>query len=213
MGLPRRPPKKDCSAVLLSRSRTFSQSKACTRERTALSGSVAASTSGERFGRTMRLRDLRVGQVFDPLHRPRRPLGSGYRFVQQERTAILGRLVDTSPCPCPEQAVAAAEVVVEKAERRAHGEGVQPERDLGEFHRHRVLVDAVDAALEHHAADDVAGRRDGRGRWPSHAPPRSRRSSRGSPRCGPPVATRSLPPRLPLRPSPRSRGRRDSPPG
>ena len=39
---------------------------------------------------------------------------------------------------------------------RAHGEGVQPQRDLGELHGHRILVHAVDAALQHHAADDVA---------------------------------------------------------
>ena len=45
--------------------------------------------------------------------------------------------------------------MIEKAERRADGEGVEPQRDLGQFHRHRVLVHAVDAPLEHHAAHDV----------------------------------------------------------
>ena len=32
---------------------------------------------------------------------------------------------------------------------------MQPERDLCQLHRHRVLVHTVDAALEHHATDDV----------------------------------------------------------
>ena len=47
-------------------------------------------------------------------------------------------------------------MVIQGAERRAVREGVQPERDLGQFHRHGVLVDAVDASLEDHAPDDVA---------------------------------------------------------
>ena len=37
---------------------------------------------------------------------------------------------------------------------RADGEAVEPEGDLGEFDGERVLVDAVDAALEDEAADD-----------------------------------------------------------
>ena len=53
-----------------------------------------------------------------------------------------------------DERVAAAQVVVEKGERRADGEAVQPQRDLGQLDRERVLVDAVDTALEHHAADD-----------------------------------------------------------
>ena len=56
----------------------------------------------------------------------------------------------------PKQAVAAAKRVIQEAERRADREGAQPQRDLGQLHRHGVLVDAVDAALEDHAPDDVA---------------------------------------------------------
>ena len=63
---------------------------------------------GERFGRTMRLRNLGIRQVFDPLHRPRGLLRPGDRTVQQERTAIPGRLVNPGPRGCAEQAVAAA---------------------------------------------------------------------------------------------------------
>ena len=57
--------------------------------------------------------------------------------------------------PSAEQAVAAAEMMVQKAKRSADREGMEPQRDLGQFHRHRVLVHPVDAPLEHHAADDV----------------------------------------------------------
>ena len=63
--------------------------------------------------------------------------------------------VDTGAYPGSEQAVAAAQVVIQETQRGPHREGVQPERHLGEFHRHRVLVDAIDAALEHHAPDNV----------------------------------------------------------
>ena len=45
--------------------------------------------------------------------------------------------------------------MIEERQRRTGGERVQPQRDLGEFDRHRVLVDAVDAALEHHAFDEI----------------------------------------------------------
>ena len=53
-----------------------------------------------------------------------------------------------------EERVAAAQVVVQERERRADGEAVEPEGDLGQFDGERVLVDAVDAALEDEAADD-----------------------------------------------------------
>ena len=58
--------------------------------------------------------------------------------------------------PCAEHTVAAAQMVVEKGQRCPDREAVQPERDLGEFHRHRVKIDSVHAALEYHAANDVA---------------------------------------------------------
>ena len=35
-----------------------------------------------------------------------------------------------------------------------HGEAVKPQRYLGQLDGQGVLVDAVDAALEHHTADD-----------------------------------------------------------
>ena len=45
--------------------------------------------------------------------------------------------------------------MVEEAQRSAYSEAVQPQRQLGEFDRHRVLVDAVDDALEDDAADQA----------------------------------------------------------
>ena len=63
---------------------------------------------------------------------------------------FLGGIVDAQA----DERVAAAQVVVEEGEGRADGEAVQPERDLGQFDGQRVLVDAVDAAFEDHAADD-----------------------------------------------------------
>lgn len=44
--------------------------------------------------------------------------------------------------------------MVEKGERSADSEGVEPESDLGELDRHRVLVDAVDDALQDHAPNE-----------------------------------------------------------
>ena len=53
------------------------------------------------------------------------------------------------------QTVANSQVVVQKAQGRTHGEGVQPQRGFGQFHGHRVLVHAEDAFFEDHAANDV----------------------------------------------------------
>ena len=38
-------------------------------------------------------------------------------------------------------------MVVEKTQGRAHGKGVEPEAELGQFHRHRVEIDAIDTTL------------------------------------------------------------------
>ena len=54
------------------------------------------------------------------------------------------------------QAVTNFEVVVQKAQRRAHGKGVQPQRGFGQLHRHGVFIDAEDGFLQNHAAHDVA---------------------------------------------------------
>ena len=118
---------------------------------------MASSTPGEGLGGAVRLGNLGVGEVLDRPHLQRGQLRLPDGIVQEQQAHhIRCRLVDAAPRPGAEQAVAAAEVVIQEAERRADREGVQPERDLGQLDRHRVLVDAVDAALEDHAPDDVA---------------------------------------------------------
>ena len=54
-----------------------------------------------------------------------------------------------------DQRVAAAQMVVEERQRRAQREAVEPEADLGQLHGHGVEIDAVDAALEHVALEQV----------------------------------------------------------
>ena len=51
----------------------------------------------------------------------------------------------------PDQRVAPTQVVVEKAQGRAHGKGVEPEAELSQFHRHRVEIDAINTALHDQA--------------------------------------------------------------
>ena len=111
---------------------------------------------GEGLGRPAHFRDFGVGQRLHGAHALGRADGRLHRSVQQQRRVVVRNPVYPGPHPGAEQAVAAAQMVVEEGERRADREGVQPERDLGELHRHRVLVHAVDAALEHHAAHDMA---------------------------------------------------------
>ena len=115
---------------------------ACTRERTASSGAVASSTWAEGLGGAVGLGDLGVGQLLDRLHPQRGLFRLGDGAVQEQRAAIIDCLIDPAPRPGAEQAVAAAKMVIQEAERCADREGVQPERDLGQFDRHGVLVHA-----------------------------------------------------------------------
>ena len=100
------------------------------------------------------LGDVAVGDPLDLRHAGGGVLRSNDMAMNRQRAALLDPCVDVGQAK-PEQAVAAAKVMVEEGERRAGGEGVQPERDLGQLDRHRVLVDAVHDALEDHAADEV----------------------------------------------------------
>lgn len=45
--------------------------------------------------------------------------------------------------------------MIEERQRRANRKGVQPERNLGEFDRHRVLIDPVHASLQDETLDEV----------------------------------------------------------
>ena len=110
---------------------------------------------GEDVGGAVRLGDLGVREPLDDLHGRGRPRGPRERSPK-EQAALLVRPSDRGLHPSAEQAVAAAEMMIQKAQRSTDGEGVEPQRDLGQLHRHRVLVHPVDAPLEHHAADDVA---------------------------------------------------------
>ena len=51
--------------------------------------------------------------------------------------------------PRADHAVAAAEMVIQEGERPALGRGDQPQRQLGQLHRQRVEIHAVDAPLDH----------------------------------------------------------------
>ena len=95
----------------------------------------------------MRLGNFRIGQPLDDLHRGRRALRFTQRADVQQLTALCPGLVDGIAHPQAEQAVARAKMMVDERQRRANREGVQPQRHLGQFHRHRVLVHAIDAAL------------------------------------------------------------------
>ena len=63
----------------------------------------------------------------------------------------LDRVVLDEVQPAANEAVADLELVVEELEWQLAVERLDPQRELGEFHGHRVAVDAVEAAL-----DDVA---------------------------------------------------------
>ena len=54
------------------------------------------------------------------------------------------------------QRIAAAQVVIQKRQRRADGERVQPQRELRQLHRHRILVHPMHDALQDHAAHEMA---------------------------------------------------------
>ena len=105
--------------------------------------------------RQLRLGNVHIGQIGD--------LGDVFRgqrqpvklALQQQRAQVLQAALHLRQALAV-QAVAGFQVVIEKAQRRADGEGVQPQRGFGQLHGHRVFIDAEDAFLQHHAAHDVA---------------------------------------------------------
>ena len=108
---------------------------------------------GEKIGRFFDFGNVGVGQLFDALH----ALGGVFGGLDgaaggeaAETGEFAGGVVDAQA----DERVAAAQVVVEEGEGRANGEAVEPEGDFGKLDGERVLVDAVDAALEDHAAND-----------------------------------------------------------
>ena len=103
----------------------------------------------------MGLGNLGVGQMLHDLHGVGRVRGPVHRLVDEQPVPTGAHLLDTLTRPAAEQTVTTAQMMIQKAQRRAHGKGMQPQRHLGQFHRHRVFVHAVHAALEHHAANDM----------------------------------------------------------
>ena len=114
---------------------------------------VVFSTPLEQFRRRLHLGHVGVGHLLDLVH----ALGGVFGALDGALGEHLGQAVQVLHGlrhPQADQRVAATQVVVEKGEGRAHGEAVEPQGDLGQLYGQRVLVDAVDAALEDHAADD-----------------------------------------------------------
>ena len=74
--------------------------------------------------------------------------------VAREVSLLLGLPVETLDLLLrePDQRIAALQGVVEERERVVLRQGGQPERQLGQIDRHRVLVHPVEAALGHDAA-------------------------------------------------------------
>jgi hypothetical protein len=95
-----------------------------------------------------------IRHLLDVRHGLRGPAGLRDIAIDDQAVALVDLIHDRAD-PLTEQGVAAAEVVVQKGERSANREGVQPKRQLGELDRHRVLVDAENHALEDHAPDDL----------------------------------------------------------
>ena len=84
-------------------------------------------------------------------------LGGRFRARYGASRKQASKLLQVDDCvshPQPKQRVAAAQVMVQEGQRRADGEAVQPQRHFCQLDSHRVLVDAVDATLQHHATDD-----------------------------------------------------------
>ncbi len=103
----------------------------------------------------MGLGDFRVAQPFDNLHLRGGTEGFREGLMQKQRRAERGCMIEPLPHPQAKEAVAIAQMMVEKRQRRADREGVQPQGDLCELDRHHMLVHAVDAALQNHATDNM----------------------------------------------------------
>jgi hypothetical protein len=107
----------------------------------------------ERLRTLLDLGDVAVGNPLHLCHAGRRLLCGNNIAMNRKGAALLKPCADVVQAKS-QQAVAAAEVMVEEGERRPGGEGM-PERHLRQLDRHRVLVDAVHDALQDHSADEV----------------------------------------------------------
>ena len=64
-----------------------------------------------------------------------------------------------------QEAVAAAQVVIEKAERTPFGQRHEPDREFGKFHRKRIQVHPIQAALGYETPGDHGSRFDVARQW------------------------------------------------
>src|SRR5271168_192158 len=82
--------------------------------------------------RALHLGDVGVAHLLDHSHASRRTLGFLKRMDQSQRSARMEEVFH-GPDELPEQRITAAQMMVEEGERRADGEGMEPERDFGEL--------------------------------------------------------------------------------
>ena len=109
----------------------------------------------KQFCRTPGLLNLRIGQFLNQLHRLR---GSGcplYWLIQKQGTTLFHGLIYTLTDPASKQTVATPQMMIQKTQRRARSECVQPQRHLSQFHCHRILIHSINAPLEHHTSHNV----------------------------------------------------------
>ena len=111
---------------------------------------------GKEAGGVAGLLDFRIAQLLDGLHIFGSFCSFAERFRQQRGAASGLGLLTGLLNPAAEKAVTATQMMIQKTQRRARGKGVQPEGDLGQFHRHGILVHTVDTTLQHQAPHNVA---------------------------------------------------------
>jgi hypothetical protein len=78
-----------------------------------------------------------------------------YHPITDVKLSVVHEPTVSVVSPQAQEAITATEVMFEEGKGRAGGEGVQPEGDLGQLDRHRVLVHAVHDALEDHPPHEV----------------------------------------------------------
>lgn len=124
---------------------------------------VQKSSQGSgRFGHSLEVRtglpnlgDIRVRYLFHPRHTRRGGACLGHVPVDEQAVPALAQFVLQWPNPLSVKGIAATQMVVEERKWCAHGEGVKPQGKFGEFHGHRILIDAIDHPLEDDSADDL----------------------------------------------------------
>ena len=94
-----------------------------------------------------------VGHLLNELHTFRGGF-CGLNGAVGKQPPQLMQILQRLRHPQADQRIATAEVVVKEGQRRTHGEAVQPQRHFSQLDGQRILIDSVNAPLEHHAADD-----------------------------------------------------------